>query len=164
MKDWIVELGPDDLRKCQAWGAERNRQSSCFEHAHGFDGDGEIAHTDGVISECAFGIAFKDIRGISLEWTPVQPNFWDLKADIGGKYQLRSTRLAWGNLILHPDPKDNVEQVFVLARLAGLPRVELVGWIYGRDGKKPEFWRTKLRSPCFIYTGRLNCMGEIPNP
>ena len=72
----------------------------------------------------------------------------DGAADVGECYQVRATDLRNGKLITHP--KDNGHQPFILARIL-LPDVHLVGWLWGHEAKRQEFWKTEnMRYPAFV--------------
>ena len=80
-----------------------------------------------------------------------------------GEWQVRArTRIDY-EMVLHPEDKD--DEIFVLAHVitASLPRVRLSGWIYGRDGKKKEFWKNlgNDRPAFFVPHNQLRPMGEF---
>lgn len=85
-------------------------------------------HIQGASGEMAFA-KYRD-----KYWTG---NLGDLKADDVGKTQVRTTASSYKKLILHNrDPDD---RAFVL--VAGIaPSFEILGWIWGKDGKKREYW------------------------
>ncbi len=68
--------------------------------------------------------------------------FWDgaignYLADDVGEYQVRHTKHAAGRLILHPADKD--DRIYFVVRGSG-GEYSIGGWLYARDGKKPEYW------------------------
>ena len=78
--------------------------------------------------------------------------FGDYKAaDVGSQFQVRASSYTGPNagLILHP--ADNDGQPFVKV-IVTLPKVMLIGWLYGVEGKQQKFWTEKLQAgrPCFL--------------
>lgn len=72
-------------------------------------------------------------------------NFGDLSAaDVDKNYQARASDYDGPNagLILHKPDKD--DHVFVKAFIR-LPRVRLMGWLYGHEGKLDMFWTDRMR-------------------
>ena len=73
--------------------------------------------------------------------------------DVGGKYEVRGTTYKNGCLLLHPEDKP---APYILVIEDG-DTFELAGWIMGEEGKKKEYWREDVRSPCyFVPQYRLN--------
>jgi hypothetical protein len=66
--------------------------------------------------------------------------------DIGGKYEVRGTGYASGCLLLHPEDKEAPYILVIVSETA----FDVVGWIMASDGKKPEYWRTDVRYPCYF--------------
>jgi len=58
-------------------------------------------------------------------------------ADVGEKIEVRWRREQWDLIVRE---KDHDERAYVLVR-GEMPEYEIVGWIWGRDAKKPEFWK-----------------------
>ena len=76
--------------------------------------------------------------------------------------EVRTNPNDWGDLILHPsDPDDSV---FILVLSHDTPWFQLCGWMYGRDGKKDEYWRegTKGRPAFFVPQSTLRPMEDLP--
>lgn len=69
------------------------------------------------------------------------------EADVGKVVQVRSTFREDGALILHEDDKDDSPYVLTVG-LA--PDYRLVGWLLGREGKLPQYWRTDVRHPAYF--------------
>ena len=70
--------------------------------------------------------------------------------DVGGQHgvEVRSRTEIGRNLILHP--RDSDDKKYVVAVTQNAPDIHLVGWCYGRDGKKQEFWQEFTGRPCFF--------------
>jgi hypothetical protein len=136
-----VQLDANELAHCQDVGRRRQLWSAGVKDAHGFKGNGKAIHEDGAIAEYAVA------EWLGEKWVEFAPHYKNLVADVGTWYQVRSTRYREGNLLIHPrDPND---QVFILVRLHRLPAVELVGWIWGRAGKKAKYWEDGRKFPAF---------------
>lgn len=79
--------------------------------------------------------------------------FWNgavgqFKADDVGVLQVRQTGHDRGCLILHH--KDHGDKPFILVT-GQMPNYTIRGWLYARDGKKREHWRTQgVRHPAFF--------------
>lgn len=69
------------------------------------------------------------------------------KAPDVGPFQVRHTEIMGGRLILRPDDSD--QQAFYLV-VGTSPTMYVVGWIYGRDGKKDEWYCPKPEPPCWM--------------
>jgi hypothetical protein len=79
-----------------------------------------------------------------------------------GLHQVRHTALLNGRLMLHPEDKDN--EVFVLV-VGRAPAFELIGWCFGREGKRQEYWEDPTggdRWAFFVPRGVLHSMADIP--
>lgn len=90
-----------------------------------------------------------------------------LPGDVGSGIQVRTTKRRRGGLFLHPRDKD--EHAFVLVRVPYFNHVpdyvDIVGWAYGRDGKKEEFWtEPRPGRPCYELPAKLlnPNLSEIP--
>lgn len=82
--------------------------------------------------------------------------------DVGGKIEVRTVTQASHKLILHPEDKD--QYPFVLVNAGSCPEVELMGWMYGKDGKDEKYWDdpTKTNRPAyFIPRSDLRPMSEL---
>lgn len=110
--------------------------------AHGFNGDGLRAHLVGALCECAVAVFVKQI------WNRFSKDYKSIVADVGDRFQVRGTTHPCGNLILRDSDRD--DQVFILARLSPPDRVELVGWTWGRYGKRTDYlWTDSDRPRCY---------------
>ena len=109
----------------------------------------------GCIAEYAVSLTLDE------EWIPFSTDFKNLTADVGDDKQVRSTYHPRGNLLLHP--KDRDDQIFILVKLDRLPSVDLVGWIYGREGKQQQYWTELVKNRlCFVYPAhKLRKMQEL---
>lgn len=77
-------------------------------------------------------------------WHAVNKDFKDLP-DVGD-LEVRHTKYPSGAMLLHPSDKDDRKYVLV----AGLwPECQIVGWIWGKDGKAQRFWKADIARPCF---------------
>jgi hypothetical protein len=108
--------------------------------AHGASRDvGWSLHIEGAAGEMAFA------KWAGLYWSG---NIGNLSADDVGATQVRTRSRHDYDLILHPSDPDN--RVFVLVT-GTAPEFRLVGWIWGGEGKRPEFWSDPARGrPAFF--------------
>lgn len=108
--------------------------------AHGYRGDGWSIDIEGAAAEMAYA------KMRDAYWLAVADNFHALDGDVG-RTQIRSTARPDGCLILHPDDPD--DSAFVLA-IGCAPTFRFVGWGYGRDLKRREYWREDTGRPAFF--------------
>lgn len=106
------------------------------------------ADLQGTKAELAVALAF------DLKWDGklLEIKDWfrwrDEGNDVSG-LEVRSTKHRAGRLILHPSDKDTSPYVFV--RSHDEPTFEIVGWIWGRNGKKKEYWEdVGYGRPCYM--------------
>jgi hypothetical protein len=79
-------------------------------------------------------------------------NLGNLGADDVGAVQVRTRSRHDYDLILHPSDPD--ERAFVLVTGVA-PEFHIVGWIWGREGKRPEYWDDPARGrPAFFVPQR----------
>ena len=82
--------------------------------------------------------------------------YWDgnlgffSKADVGS-LEVRTASNHRYNLILHPADKDD-SKFILLTGVNGSYQIH--GWIYGREGKKEEFWRDPLGGRPAFFVGK----------
>jgi hypothetical protein len=157
----IVELTQAQIDEAREIGARRYAHNRSLGISNGHMWNGDLWDREGAIGEMAVALQF------GLKWSDFSENYWLYAADVGDGYQVRSTSHPYGNLLLQR--KDNGDQPYILARLHALPKVELVGWIYGRDGKKPEYWEDGSKRPAFkgraaflFPAWKLNSMASLP--
>jgi hypothetical protein len=97
---------------------------------HGYD-DANPWQIDieGALAECAVA------KRLGRYW----PGKGVIKAsDVGGNLQVRSTPYSGGHLIVNPTDPDDEVFIFVTG---GNGTYCIRGWMYGRDCKRPEWWR-----------------------
>lgn len=69
--------------------------------------------------------------------------------DVSG-VEVRSTQHENGRLILHPSDKD--DSPYILVRAVNPPAFTIVGWCWGRTGKKDLYWHdVGYGRPCYYY-------------
>jgi hypothetical protein len=110
-------------------------------------------HIEGAAGELAFA------KWSNRFWNG---NIGNLHADDVGLVQVRTRSKHHYELILHPRDRD--DRVFVL--ISGVTPVFWIrGWIWGRDGKRTEYWSDPARGrpAFFVPTSALNPMSQSPS-
>lgn len=125
-----VILAPHEMLLAANVGVMRQVQNlrKGRKDSYGFQGLGWEVHILGACAE----LAVAKLTGTF--WNGALGN---LSADDVGELQVRYTDKPNGRLIVHP--KDQDDKKFVLVRGAP-PKMLVVGWMYGRDAKKKEYW------------------------
>lgn len=137
-----VELTTEEMRTAASVGVERRLRAVARgrRHRHDWSGEGEW----GVdINAAAAELAVAKVLG--RYWVDTANT--DFDGDVGPGVQVRWTARANGRLLLHPDDGDT--HVFVLV-CGTMPAFTIPGWIRGRDGKRPEWWRQDTGRPAFF--------------
>lgn len=99
-------------------------------------------------------------KALNLFWSGAVGNY--SAADVGGFVEVRSAMQPGHSLILHPDDRD--EAPFVLCYVTRKPEIELLGWLWGRDGKAQRYWSDpsgKNRPAFFVPQRELRPMPEL---
>lgn len=112
-----------------------------LEEAHGVkrdDGNGWDREIVGAIGEIAVA------KALRVYWNG---NGTDRKRPDVGPWDVRSTSLPHGKLIIHKnDPDERV--IFLVTGKA--PTLSVRGWLRAIDGKRPEYWDDKKPRPAFF--------------
>lgn len=109
-----------------------------FRQPRGEAEDAWGVHIDGAMAEAMVA------KNTEKYWHMLCDNFKDVP-DVGN-LEVRHTRYENGGMLLHPTDKDDRKYVLV----AGVwPAMKIVGWIWGKNGKHPDYWRDDLARPCF---------------
>jgi hypothetical protein len=93
---------------------------------------------NGAITEAAYAKAF--------DHYPKRDAAPDTEGDLRNGTEIRGTMHADGCLILHDRDHDDRPYVLVTGRP---PEFIVRGWLYGREGKQPAYWRADWRRPCY---------------
>ena len=158
----VVTLTPDDwdiaLRLASARAVESlrsDRQDAVWTKATWIDE--HSPHLGGAIGEIAFA-----------KWTDTYPtctvrNFRGDRPDAtykGVEVELRWRSKPWYELIVREHDSD--DSAFVLMR-GGPPEVEVVGWTFGFDAKRPQFLQQhgSHASAYFVPDSELRQMEEL---
>jgi len=84
---------------------------------------------------------------LRVYWPPVATQPETAKGDLAYGIEVRQTKTPHGCLMLHR--KDRDEAPYVLVRGKG-PDFEVVGWMFGIDGKQDRFWRTDIDNTAYL--------------
>jgi len=99
-------------------------------HRWGYGGeDNWSAHIEAAAAEMATA------KALGRYWADFTAP--DHDGDIGAGVQVRQTARRDGRLIIHPEDEDDHRFYLVCGEA---PAFEIVGWILGRDAKRPEWW------------------------
>lgn len=112
---------------------------------YGAAGNSIEPHFIGALGECAVA------KHLDRFWSG---SLGDLKASDVGRIQVRASTHKNPSLILHD--RDNDDDVFILVSITG-HTATLHGWLYARDGKRPEYWQTFTGRPAY-FVKNLNPM------
>lgn len=122
-------LSHSDLARAEDVARRRNRPE--LNDAHGFEGDGLAAHLLGCYGEIAAACV------LGREWDGSVDTF-KARPDVG-RAEIRTRSRADYDLIVREDDAD--ERPFLLVNGAEAPPwLEVVGWIWGYEAKRPA-WR-----------------------
>lgn len=115
--------------------------------AHGFDGsDGWTKHIEGACGELAAA------KVLDLHWGGTVNTFKE-GGDVGEHIQVRTrSRLDYDLLVREDDPDD---AVFVLV-VGQVPTFQVVGWIRGRDAKRPEWVKRYGGRPAAYFVPQVS--------
>lgn len=122
--------------------------------AHGIAADANVWDID--IEGCCGEMAAA--KALGVYWTGAHGV---LRApDIGRNVQVRTASKPSHSLMLHPSDGDDVTFVLVLGRA---PNYEIAGWVIGRDGKQPQYWRDPVggRPAFFVPRSALRHLSEM---
>lgn len=105
--------------------------------AHGSAVDDWSMSIEGALAEWAAS------KALGIHW----PGKGKMRGADAGNLQIRSTKNERGSLLLHDSDRD--EDTFVLMIGSG-SHWRPAGWIRAGDGKIKKWWRTDMRSPCYL--------------
>lgn len=150
-----VHLNPFELWLAGMVGSKRQIEAirQNLPDRHGYDGDGWSIHTEGAAGEMAFA------KAVGLYWNG-SVNTFKREGDVVG-YEVRTRSRHNYELIIRPNDPDDRIYVLVTGRS---PDFRVVGWIRGRDGKRPEWLRTYGNRPAahFVPHGALKPLEALP--
>lgn len=115
---------------------------------------GDLVENDvrGAAAEYAVHIALR------LPWKPLKKTLHDNHRDVSGN-EVRSTAWRHGCLLVHDRDCDSAPFILVTGEM---PSLRIVGWLYGRECKRPEFWRHDRPRPAyFVPQSELRSMEEL---
>lgn len=148
-----VKLTPEEINEAAAVARLRNQSQRSASRADGMVlSDSLGIDIQGAEAEKAVAVAL----GIKWDGKFFDINTWlkwrDVGHDVSG-IEVRSTRHENGRLILHPKDSDNSPFILVISKK---PVYSLVGWCWGKDGKRQDYWwDCGYKRPCY-YVPRNN--------
>lgn len=149
----IVRLSPGECRAAAYVGINRRLDSmrNQRQEVHGAAAGGDYWTIDVEAAGAELALA----KALGVHWTGLDGPDKDV-GDVAGA-QVRHSRRPDASLILHERDADGDRFVLVTG---ALPEMTVRGWLHGRDGKRPEFWRTNVPRPAyFVPASELRPMG-----
>ena len=146
----IVTLTPGEVAHAKRIGASRQRMHEEAGHADAkvMRTSGASVHVLGALGELAVA------RALGLRWDgaffpDAEWQAWRVNGHDVSSLEVRSTPRAGGRLLIQRDDEDHAP--FVLVRGHAHPQYEVVGWLWGGEGKRAEWWRdVGYGRPCFF--------------
>lgn len=140
-----VTLTEQELRIAATAGIERrlSAMQNQRQGAHGFNRD-DFWQLDieGLCAEWAVA------KALGVYYVPVVGELDTELGDVLPNVQVRSTKYETGHLLVHKTDPDDHRFVLVTG---GCGNYVIPGWIYGRDAKREEWWKThKGRSAYWV--------------
>jgi hypothetical protein len=112
-------------------------------HRHKLDSLGFNEDAVGAIGEMAAA------KLLNRFWSPGLVPDKD-EGDVDG-LGVRTTMHSDGRLVVHRDDPDRQKMVLVRwQKWNPEPTFEVAGWLLAAEAKRDEFWRSDIRSPCFM--------------
>ena len=132
-----IQLTQSEIFQAAVAGSMRQCEAikNNLAYAHGANPDHAWhLHIEGALGEMAVA------KGLDVYWTGKNK----LRGiDVGGRFEVRTRPKGNYDLILHPADSDEAIFVLVVGRMG---KYTLRGWIFGRDGKKEEYWGDKYNT------------------
>lgn len=138
----LVRLTPDEIRVACHHAADRyaNALARGAKPKVNVDQPEDRAATDFLSSMAEMAVS----KGLNLYWSGVGGVG---VTDVGNQYEVRSTPLPHGKLVISEGDKDGQEIVLVTCNP---PEFNIVGCIYAREGKKNAYRFTNARGWCWM--------------
>jgi len=149
----IITLSAEDLEVGRREGIRRHVHSRQRGLKSNFYDEGNEMDVLGAQGE---------IAAAQCLWIPFEPKVDTFKAaDIGVNLQVRTTPRSNGRLIIKKG--DNPDHIYILVRKLSRNDFEVVGWIFGHEGQRPEYL-TKVRhggSVFFVPNYKLKSIDDL---
>lgn len=133
-----VELSKAERALAGFAGVMRQTKNTGRAHADGYGGTGYGIHVEGALGEVAVA------KYLNRYWVAVVDDFRALDGDVGARVQVRTNTYTGPDPYLRVYPRDHDDHAFVLV-VADDPRYRLVGWAWGGEAKRDE-WFSRLRA------------------
>lgn len=130
----MVTLSPFWLRRAREVGRARHAYAvkHDLKHYGNIANDHESHHEVGAIAEAAVA------KYLHLPW---RANIGNIKGvDVGNVVEVRARRIPGTGTDLAIRPNDKDDKPYVLAWVHADDSVEIVGWLFGREGKNRGPW------------------------
>jgi len=157
-----ITLSPDEIAHAIEVGKNRNQENrkgkqkdglvTSHQSSIGIDEQGSIAE-----------YAFSKLTGIPWDGKLKSYSEWRTWRHEGhdvGMVEIKSTKLAYGNLLVRPHNADYAPYVCVLTHQE--PEYIFAGWCWGYEAKQPKWWRGEIPKPAYIVKqDSLRGMSEL---
>lgn len=151
----LVVLTPEEILKCESIavaGFQRAEQNGYRDFTMPWL-DKRETHTYGACAELAVA------KFLGRPWNEF--SFKNRKGgDVGTVFEVRSTRTPTNGLVIRPRDLDDRAYILVLTHRS--PVYELVGWLWGREGKKESWLRARGHKISPYYMVPQWALREIP--
>lgn len=138
----IIRLTPDEVRHACHHAADRyaNAIARGAKPKVNVDQPEDRAATDFLSSMAELAVS----KGLNLYWSGVGGVGMQ---DVGNRYEVRSTILRTGKLVISERDKDDQEIILVIS---DPPEFNIVGYINAVEGKKEAYRFTNARGWCWM--------------
>jgi hypothetical protein len=156
-----VKLSCLELHKARSVGQRRNKENRSVDRT-----DGKVLEDSLEIDVLGAEAELAVSRFLNIPWDgrffrDAQWLKWRKGGHDVGPIEVRATLHKTGRLIVHP--KDDDDAPFILVRASRRPIFDIVGWQWGGECKKEEYWQdVGYGRPCFyLPNNKLRPVKEL---